>query len=121
MMVLDATPPVITGQGISDARNGVQVIDLPDAPDPVSTGPGESDARFDIRAIVLPDAPDPVRTGPGESDARDPISPVEGCSGQPPRRLTGRCDRMRRQPGADVAQVGCRDRLSPSASPSEPS
>lgn len=53
IMVVSGPPPVITGHGISDARDSIAVIDLPDAPDPVVTGAGESDARLSIRQIVL--------------------------------------------------------------------
>lgn len=55
--ILDAAPPIITGEATSDARFNIRLIDLPDVPDPVVTGAGESDARFDISVIDLPDMP----------------------------------------------------------------
>lgn len=74
--ILDAPPVVVTGPGVSDARNGIVVINLPDAPDPVVTGVAESDARLDIRQILLPTAPEPVRTGPGTSEAHNDIQEI---------------------------------------------
>lgn len=76
IMIVDGPPPVITGQGISDARENIVLIDLPDAPEPVVTGAGESDARLSIRQIVLGEAPPPVVTGAGDSDARQNIKPL---------------------------------------------
>lgn len=74
--ILDAPPMVVTGPGVSDARNGIVVIDLPDRDDPVVTGVAESDARFDIREILLAPPPEPVTTGPAISDARDDIQEI---------------------------------------------
>lgn len=64
VVILDAPPPVLTGEGISDARSQIASIDLPEAPDQVVTGIAESDARQSIRKIILPNAPEPGNTGP---------------------------------------------------------
>lgn len=77
IMIVDGPPPVITGQGISDARESIAAVDLPDAPEPVVTGQGTSDARLSIRQIVLGEAPLPVASGAGESEARHNIKPIE--------------------------------------------
>lgn len=74
--IVDAPPMVVTGAGVSDAREDIIVIDLPDILEPVVTGPGESDARLDIRQILLPEAPEPVHTGAGTSDAREGIQQI---------------------------------------------
>lgn len=76
VVVLDAPPPVLTGDVVSDARSQIARVDLPDAPVPVVTGAAESEARSLIVPIDLPDAPDPVVTGVADSDARQSIRKI---------------------------------------------